>query len=119
MLDDHQRLAFLTLLVDRVNKPSSQDAFVYGTVALASVNLHLKNLEGARTELDRAEAILDGFDSVETVVHATFYRINADYYHVGGGMWYDSGICPLMLVRHNMSSLPTIATPFFSSPAST
>lgn len=83
MLDDHERLTFLTSLVNRVDKPLSQDAFVYGTVALASVNLHLQNLDRARTELDRAEAILDGFDSVETVVHATFYRINADYYHVG------------------------------------
>ncbi|KAI9878458.1 MAG: 26S proteasome regulatory subunit [Pleopsidium flavum] len=80
--DDHERLAFLTSLVDKVNKPSSQDAFVYGTVALASVNMRLRNLDGARAELNRAEAILDSFDSVETVVHATFYRVNADYYHV-------------------------------------
>lgn len=87
MLDDHERLTFLTSLVNRVNKPSSQDAFVYGTVALASVNLHLQNLEGARSELDRAEAILDGFDSVENVVHATFYRVNADYYHVSRRVW--------------------------------
>ena len=119
MLDDHERLASLTSLVDRVNKPSSQDAFVYGTVALASVNLHLQNLDSARTELDRAEAILDGFDSVETVVHATFYRINADYYHVGYGTWDDTENHMLILFRPNMNSLPTIATLFFSSPAST
>jgi 26S proteasome regulatory subunit N9 len=34
----------------------------------------------ARTELDKAEKILDNFDAVETVVHASFYRVNADYY---------------------------------------
>jgi hypothetical protein len=25
---------------------------------------------------------LDGFDSVETIVHAAFYRVNAEYYQV-------------------------------------
>lgn len=117
MADDHQRLAFLTSLVDSVNKPSSQDAFVYGTVALASVNLHLQNLDGARTELDRAEAILESFDSVETVVHATFYRVNADYYHVGHRNWEVLKLSA-NLSRPDMNSLLTTETLFCSLPAS-
>ena len=40
-------------------------------------------MEGARKDLNKAESILDTFDSVETEVHATFYRINASYYQVG------------------------------------
>jgi 26S proteasome regulatory subunit N9 len=40
----------------------------------------LGDFEGARKDLDKAEAILDSFDSVETVVHASFYRVNANYY---------------------------------------
>ena len=79
--DDHERLTFLTELTKKVNKPSSQDAFVYATVAVASVRLQLSDFEGARKDLDEAERILDTFDSVETVVHASFYRVNADYYH--------------------------------------
>ncbi|KAI9827646.1 MAG: hypothetical protein M1819_006935 [Sarea resinae] len=79
--DDQERLSFLTSLAEKVNKPSSQDAFVYATVAVASVKLQFQDYDGARQELDRAEKILDSFDSVETVVHASFYRINADYYH--------------------------------------
>lgn len=69
-------------MAEKVNSPSSQDAYVYATVAVATVKLELKNLEGARKDLDKAEKILDGFDSVETIVHATFYRVNAEYYQV-------------------------------------
>ncbi|KAI9773459.1 MAG: 26S proteasome regulatory subunit [Geoglossum simile] len=78
--DDQERLVFLTAIAEKVNKPSSQDAFVYATVAVAGVKLQLGDYDGARKELDRAERILDLFDSVETVVHASFYRVNADYY---------------------------------------
>lgn len=55
---------------------------MYATVAVASVKLRLQDFEGARKDLDEAERILDSFDSVETVVHASFYRVNADYYQV-------------------------------------
>ncbi len=82
MIDDQERLTFLSALAAKVNKPASQDAFVYATVAVASVKLRLKDSEGARKDLDDAERILDSFDSVETVVHASFYRVNADYYQV-------------------------------------
>lgn len=66
----------------KVDNPNSQDAYVYATVAVAEVKLELKDLDGARKELDRAEKILDSFDSVETIVHAAFYRANAEYYQV-------------------------------------
>ncbi|OCL12472.1 hypothetical protein AOQ84DRAFT_312152 [Glonium stellatum] len=78
--DDKERLDFLSALAEKVNKPASQDAYVYATVAAASVQLKLGDYDGARKKLDECEQILDGFDSVETVVHASFYRANADYY---------------------------------------
>jgi 26S proteasome regulatory subunit N9 len=71
----------LTTLAKKVDKPASQDAFVYATVAVGSVKLRLQDLIGARKELDNAEKILDQFDSVETIVHASFYRVNADYFY--------------------------------------
>lgn len=46
------------------------------------MKLELKDLEGARKELEKSEKVLDGFDSVETIVHAAFYRTNAEYYQV-------------------------------------
>jgi 26S proteasome regulatory subunit N9 len=69
-------------VANKVNNPNSQDAYVYAIVAAATVKLELKNLEGARKDLDKAEKILDSFDSVETIVHAAFYRVNAEYYQV-------------------------------------
>ena len=78
--DDQEKLKFLTALAEKVNKPASQDAYVYALVEVASVKLRLLDSAGARKDLDTAERILDTFDSVETVVHATFYRVNADYY---------------------------------------
>ena len=77
---DKDRLSFTTALADKVNKPASQDAYVYATVAVASILLQLDSFDESRAKLDECERILDTFDSVETVVHASFYRVNADYY---------------------------------------
>jgi 26S proteasome regulatory subunit N9 len=78
--DVQERLAFLEKVAKKVDSPKSQDAYVYATVAVAKVKLELSDLEGARAILDKAEKILETFDAVETVVHAAFYRVNADYY---------------------------------------
>ena len=80
LLADQERLTFLTTLSNNVNKPSSQDAYVYALSAVASVQLRLGDSAAARSTLDTCETILDTFDSVEAVVHANFYRVSADYY---------------------------------------
>jgi 26S proteasome regulatory subunit N9 len=82
ILDDKERLNFVSDLAKRVNKPASQDAYVYATVASASIQLRTGDYDGARKQLDECEQILEGFDSVETVVHASFYRAGAEYYKV-------------------------------------
>ena len=63
-----------------MNKPDHQDAWVFATTAVANVYLQLNEAAQARTCLDESEKALDLFDAVETVVHASFYRVNADYY---------------------------------------
>ncbi|KAI5793886.1 hypothetical protein DFH27DRAFT_567650 [Peziza echinospora] len=79
---DHQEaLEFMTAVAAKVNKPGSQDAYVYAVVETARIKLYLNDMEGARKALDESEKILDRFDSVEAVVHASFYRVNADYYN--------------------------------------
>ncbi|OJD34756.1 proteasome regulatory particle subunit [Diplodia corticola] len=78
--DDKERLTFLQSLANKANKPASQDAYVYATVAVASVQLQLRDFPASRKKLDESERILDSFDTVETVVHASFYRVNAEYY---------------------------------------
>lgn len=65
-----------------MNKSETQDAYVYALADVASVKLRLQNLEGAQKDLETCQKTLDTFDSVETVVHASFYKVNADYYHV-------------------------------------
>ncbi|KAI0872822.1 hypothetical protein GGS24DRAFT_465946 [Hypoxylon argillaceum] len=78
--DDRERLTFLANLAKKVDNENSQDAFVYATVAAARVELLLRDAASSRRDLDKAEKILDSFDSVETKVHAAFYQVNADYY---------------------------------------
>ena len=81
-IDDDDRLRFLSTLAAKVDKPKSQDAHVYAITEVASVKLRVADVEGARRDLDRVEKPLENFDSVETVVHAAFYKVNADYYQV-------------------------------------
>ena len=52
VIDDKQRLTFVNELADSVNKPASQDAFVYATVAAASIQLRLKDEDGAKKKLE-------------------------------------------------------------------
>ncbi|KAL1602853.1 26S proteasome regulatory subunit [Paraconiothyrium brasiliense] len=78
--DDTERFNFVSDIAKQVNKPASQDAYVYATVAAASIQLRTGDDEGARKKLDESEQILEGFDSVETAVHASFYKTSAEYY---------------------------------------
>ncbi|KAL8744347.1 MAG: hypothetical protein Q9190_003402 [Brigantiaea leucoxantha] len=98
--DDLERLAFLTDLTKKVNKPASQDAYVYALVAASEVKLRLEDLPGARKDLDIAESRLETFDSVETEVHATFYRTNASYYQAKAefGAYYKNALLYLACI---------------------
>ncbi|KAK3070794.1 26S proteasome regulatory subunit [Teratosphaeriaceae sp. CCFEE 6253] len=77
--DDERRLKFLTTLASRVDKPASRDAHVFALSHVAAVRLVLGQKAEARADLDAAEKTLDTFDAVETAVHASFYRVSADY----------------------------------------
>ena len=48
--------------------------------AVANTRLSLKQIAEARKDLDKCEAVLDTFDSVESEVHANFYWVSATYY---------------------------------------
>lgn len=84
LLDDSDRSEFLKALADRVNTPDSEEAHVYAITELASVYLRLGQPSKAREQLDQAQRTLDKFDFVENVVHASFYRVNADYFQAQG-----------------------------------
>ncbi|KAK5060986.1 hypothetical protein LTR84_007527 [Exophiala bonariae] len=82
--DDDERSQFLKTLSGRVEQPDSEDAYVYAITELASVYLRLDQASKAKEQLDKAQKILDQFDFVENVVHAAFYRVNADYFQAKG-----------------------------------
>lgn len=84
LLDDNDRSHFLQSLAERVNKPEFEEAHVYAITELGSVYLRLGEASKAREQLDQAQKTLDQFDFVENVVHASFYRINADYFQSKG-----------------------------------
>lgn len=65
-----------------MNKPDSQDAYVFALAEAAAQKLRLKDFDGAQKDLATAQSVLDTFDSVETIVHAAFYKVNSDYYQV-------------------------------------
>ncbi|KAI4290621.1 MAG: hypothetical protein L6R35_000119 [Caloplaca aegaea] len=98
--DDQERLSFLGDLATKVNKPVSQDAYVYALAAVADVKLRVQDFAGARKDLDTAESILDNFDSVETEVHAAFYRTNAGHYQAKAefGSYYKNALLYLACI---------------------
>ena len=72
----------MTGITEKVNTPATQDAYVYALIETASLKLLKGQIETVQKELDKANKILDTFDSVDAVIHAAFYRVSADYYSV-------------------------------------
>ncbi|KAH6844854.1 hypothetical protein B0I37DRAFT_169666 [Chaetomium sp. MPI-CAGE-AT-0009] len=98
--DNQERLSFMEAVVKKVDNEESQDALVFATIAVARVRLDLEDFDGARKDLDRAERVLDSFDSVETIVHAAFYGANADYYQAKAdfGSYYRNALLYLACI---------------------
>lgn len=48
----------------------------------AYFKLLLGDNEGTKSAMDECEKVLDGLDSVDLTVHASFYRVSGDYYKV-------------------------------------
>lgn len=46
----------------------------------AHFQLLLGQVDEVKKVIDSSEKILDGFDSVETPIYASFYRVSAEYY---------------------------------------
>ena len=82
MADNNEALQFMTSIVEKVDTLATQDAYVYALVETASIKLLLGDGETVRKDLDTANKILDNFDSIDNVIHAAFYRVNADYFSV-------------------------------------
>lgn len=71
-------LEFLEQLIEKTK--DWPGANVYAQIETAKANLYLGNTTKARKLMDDSERDLEQLNSVDTTIHAAFYRINADYY---------------------------------------
>lgn len=117
--DDKERLAFLTSLASKLDKPESQDAYVYALADVADAKLRLPDLDGAQKDLASCQRVLDTFDSVETVVHASFYKVNADYYHVSVQSANSTPVEIPGEKHHSIAETDIMQSPSKNSPPST
>lgn len=82
---------FLDKLVKEMDTEETQEAFVFATMEAAHFRLILGDVDGTKSAMDKAARILDGFNTVEKGVHASFYRVCGDYYKVSDVLGDQSG----------------------------
>ncbi|KAI8971864.1 hypothetical protein BDF20DRAFT_825235 [Mycotypha africana] len=80
--DLNESVNFLNGIIEKVDTPETKDVYVLALMESAQFKLRLNQTEDVKKAMDESEKILDGFDSVETVIHASFYRVSAEYYKV-------------------------------------
>ncbi|SCZ89428.1 BZ3500_MvSof-1268-A1-R1_Chr9g10407 [Microbotryum saponariae] len=78
--DGTQGLEFLTRLAEKVDTPETREAYVLATMEAAYFKLLLGDNEGTKSAIDTCAKVLDAMDSVDLVVHASYYRVAGDYY---------------------------------------
>ncbi|KAI8329850.1 hypothetical protein BC941DRAFT_442059 [Chlamydoabsidia padenii] len=78
--DAQASVDFLQHIITKVDTPDSQDVYVLAVMEAAHFQLLLDQADQVKKVMERSEKILDGFDSVETAIHASFYRVSAEYY---------------------------------------
>ncbi|GAA5838152.1 hypothetical protein JCM3766R1_001841 [Sporobolomyces carnicolor] len=73
-------VSFLEQFVSRFDTPETREPFVLVTMERAHFKLLLGDAEETKDAMDKCEKILDGLDSVDLAVHASFYRVGGDYW---------------------------------------
>ncbi|KAI9320553.1 hypothetical protein BX666DRAFT_1909107 [Dichotomocladium elegans] len=71
---------FLNDITSKVDTPETKDVYVLALMETAHFKLLLNQLDEVRKAIEDSEKILDQFDSVETIIYASFYRVSAEYY---------------------------------------
>lgn len=67
-------------IITKVDTAETRDAYVYAVMETAYFKLLMGQSEETKKAIDECEKILDQFDSVETVIYASFYRVSAEYF---------------------------------------
>ncbi|KAJ2959642.1 hypothetical protein NQZ79_g4915 [Umbelopsis isabellina] len=73
-------VSFLSDIITKVDTPETKDAYVYAVMETAYFRLLMGQSEETKKGIDECEKILDQFDSVETVIYASFYRVSSEYF---------------------------------------
>ncbi|GAA5987510.1 hypothetical protein JCM5350_003109 [Sporobolomyces pararoseus] len=73
-------VSFLEAFVTKFDTPETREPFVLVTMERAHFKLLLGEAEETKEAMDKCEKILDGLDSVDLAVHASFYRVSGDYW---------------------------------------
>ncbi|OLL21850.1 putative 26S proteasome regulatory subunit rpn9 [Neolecta irregularis DAH-3] len=75
-----EALEFLDILAKKVDTRQSQDAHIYVLVEIARVRLMKGELDDVKSSLDSISKTIDSFDTVEPIIHASYYQVTADFY---------------------------------------
>ncbi|KAK9469836.1 hypothetical protein V1512DRAFT_257125 [Lipomyces arxii] len=104
--DKKEALEFMSAVATKVDTPETKDAFVYAKIECARVKLQLGDVDYARSVMDDATVLLDQFDTVDSVINAAFYSVNADYFKAKADFaaYYRNSLRFLACI--NISSLP-------------
>ncbi|CAO3655611.1 unnamed protein product [Mucor hiemalis] len=97
---------FLSEITKKVDEPETKDVYVLAVMETAHFKLKLNQEDEVKKAIDESEKILDGFDSVEPVIYASFYRVSAEYYKAKANyaQYYKSALLYLSCVE--VESLP-------------
>ncbi|KAG4303961.1 hypothetical protein PORY_002614 [Pneumocystis oryctolagi] len=100
-----EAIKFLSSLLDNVNTPTTKDAYVYALIEIARIKMLCGDLDSCYELLSKSSKILDELDSVDPIIYALFYRVNADYYKskANYGLFYKNSL--LFLACNDFSSL--------------
>ncbi|ORX47061.1 PCI-domain-containing protein [Hesseltinella vesiculosa] len=78
--DAQASVDFLQHIISKMDTSESQDVYVLAVMEAAHFQLMLGQVDQVKKVMESSEKILDGFDSVETEIYASFYRVSADFY---------------------------------------
>lgn len=80
--DPSAALAFLQPVIQAVDTPETREAYVLATMEAAQYQLLLGQVDETQQAVAKCKTSLDQMDNVKSTVHATFYRVSADYHKV-------------------------------------
>ncbi|KAJ2855130.1 26S proteasome regulatory subunit [Coemansia erecta] len=91
---------FMSELASDMDKPETQDAYALALLESAHFKLLLNDLDTTRETLEKCQLMIESFSHVDPVIHASFYRVCADYYKAKAafGQYYKNALLLLACI---------------------